>query len=269
MADLVREWRTADEAAPTLLQGEQVWLHAGSEQFWAIYWETARKESRGTTIILPDPALRPVSSRLVEPLADTLRQFGWQVLVLQPPRADGPFFQGDVNARLDAAMAFLVEKKHKHMALVAMGDSAAMALDYAAHHNPLPPPSAAELELLRQRGEPLPQPKPALRLTAVVDVSWDERGLNAPLMGWLEKIRMPVADYYQAQDGAKPEQWAKQRRIAAKANEAYRQLRFAEADLTAEADRNMLARRLTGWMGNSLRTEVDKWPKAGPVPAVP
>lgn len=260
-ADLAREWRSADEAAPATLPGAQIWLQAGSDKFWAIYRQTARKEPRGAAIILPDAALRPVAAQWIEPLAVTLRQFGWDVLLLQAPQSGEPFFPRAAAARLEASVAFLVKKQHRHMALLGVGDGAVVALDYAAQHPPPLPPSAAEQEALRLRGVSPQPPPPAVRIAAALDLPWDARGQGAPLLDWLGRIRIPLADYFPVRDGGQWDEWAKQRQVAAKANEGYRQLRFQELDPSADAERNMLAHRLAGWMGNAMRAEVDKWPK--------
>lgn len=257
-ADLVQEWRTADDAALYLLQGEQVWLQAGPDKFWAVYREPVRKEARGAAIVLPDSASRPISVRLVEPLAATLRQAGWQVLVLQPPQPGETSFPHDAHSRLQAAVSFLAGKKQKHMALVGMGDSAVAALDYAVRHDPPQPHTPEEVEALRRRGLPVPLPFPAVRLAAAVGLPWEEGERKAPLSDWLKRIRMPLADYYLAERDGKVEEAAMQRRIAAKGNEDYRQLRFANPDPSAWSEQNMLAKRLAGWLGNAMDKQLKK-----------
>lgn len=268
-ADLVREWLTADEAARVLPQGEQIWLKSGSERFWAIYRETDRKESRGTAIVLSDPGTRPYSVNMVGNIAATLRQLGWQILLLQPPMADSMNYQHKAAIRLQSAIAYLAEKKHTHMALLGIGESALVTLEYAALHPPPPPPTPEELEKLRQNDQPLPQPPPGVRLAAVVDLPWNAQ----EVLAWLRQMQMPLADYYQAQDNASGlDDWAKQRRIAAKDNESYRQLRLTPLSPVTDADYAMLARRLVGWAGKAMRSEIDKWPKPetkAPAPTPP
>jgi hypothetical protein len=278
-AGLAEEWRSSDESAPAQLRGETVWLQAAGQRFWAVYRQSDRQKMRGTVILLTDPGQRPVAARWLEPLSNNLHLFGWQILLLPPPPAGGLFFQRDLNARLEAADAFVQEKKAVNWAVIGLGESAGTALEYASRHPPPLPPSQEELEELARNGEPPPSLPPALRVAAVVDMAWDERGLQTPGLLALERLRVPVADFFQDHDSDKARAWAKQRRISGKANPGFRQLRFNEADSMAAPDRDMLARRLVGWLGNALRGETDKWPteedmpvikpSSAPVPAFP
>ncbi|WP_217995102.1 DUF3530 family protein, partial [Methylogaea oryzae] len=190
-------------------------------------------------------------------MADALRQAGWQVLILQPPRPGGLSFSREADARVSSAVAFLAGKKQKHMALVGMGDGAVAALDYAVRHDPPEPHTPEEIAALQQRGIPLRPPAPAVRLAAAVGLLGRSGG-KAPLADWLQRIRMPVADYYLAEGDGKPDEAAMQRRIAAKGNEDYRQLRFANLDPWAWSEPNMLAKRLTGWLGNAMDKQLKK-----------
>lgn len=278
-AGLAEEWRSSDESAPAQLRGETVWLQAAGQRFWAVYRQSDRQKMRGTVILLTDPGQRPVAARWLEPLSNNLHLFGWQILLLPPPPAGGLFFQRDLNARLEAADVFVQEKKALNWAVIGLGAAAGAALEYASRHPPPQPPSQEELEELARNGEPPPPLPPALRVAAVLDMAWDERGLQAPGLLALERLRLPVADFFQDHDSDKAQAWAKQRRISGKANPGFRQLRFNEADSIAAPDRDMLARRLVGWLGNALRGEIDKWPteenmpvikpSRAPVPAAP
>ncbi|TAN50421.1 MAG: DUF3530 family protein [Methylococcaceae bacterium] len=249
-ADPISERLIAEDIAPGLAPGEMVWLHTPKERFWAVVKDAWRKELKGTAIIVPDNAEHPTSSYLIAPFTASFRQAGWTVLILQPSTGGGPAFDlinlQRTAQRLEAGLAFVEHKDHAQTALLGIGSGALTVLDYAAGH-PVPP-------------TPLPVPL-GVKLIAMVDAP-----LNYPpetkrqIKEVLGNIGMPVADFYLAhtQAGEQLENAAKQRRVAARGNSDYRQVRFSDLDPAMWTEQNLLGQRLVGWFSKTMAAQLDK-----------
>ena len=130
-------------AEATDLDGEVVELTAGETPFVAIHRAQTRDTTTGSVVLLHGRGTNANSLRVVRPLRTGLSEHGWDTLSVQLPQvhAGAP---GDVwldnadtiGARLQAALDWLTERNQVNQVIVALGDSATVALRFVAGRDP-------------------------------------------------------------------------------------------------------------------------------------
>lgn len=138
-ADLAREKRLADEIVDMIVEGEPVWLNAGSHPFLSIYTPTTKRHARGAVIILHGRGMHPDWADVAAPLRTALPASGWHTLSLQMPVLEKdakyndyvPLFK-EAGPRINAAIAYLRDTGVKHIVLAAHSCGAHMAMHWVA-----------------------------------------------------------------------------------------------------------------------------------------
>lgn len=234
--DLAREIGYADRIADTLDFGEIVWLEAGGRKFLALYAETEYSDGKNAAIVLHDKGAHPDQKPLIHSLRTVLPAHRLSTLALQLPlRESGAGSEDyyalfpDAAARMRAAINFLTRKEYENIVIVGQGLGALMAL---------------------QAQDRLHDGIKALALIGLqVPDSTHEA---ARTLEFIKKSEMPVLDLYSGQDVFEVAGTAGKRRLAAKANAQYRQVRL-------DGDDAMTVKRVYSW----LRVVLAQWETEG------
>jgi len=181
------------------IRGEIIELDAGADRFIAIFQPTGLENRRGGIVLLHDQGTSANSLEVMRPLRLGLADAGWDTLSLQLPQAHpgeaGAAWrsrQAPIKARLQSALNWLRQRELLTQAIVALGDSGAIALQFASA-------------------------KPPRELKAVVLVSTPLEADAAEVLG---RTRLPVLDVYAERDRAAVVETAPDRRRAAAEGEA-------------------------------------------------
>ena len=136
-SDVEKEKRWADQIVDALIEGDAVWLQAGTHEFLGIYTEAEDSDSKYGAIILHGIGVHPDWQQVVYPLRTRLPSLGWHTLSLQMPILPNEAKTGDyaplmveVAPRLDAGAAFLREKGVTKFVVIGHSLGATMAAYY-------------------------------------------------------------------------------------------------------------------------------------------
>lgn len=135
--DFAREERLAEQIVDAIFDGEPEWLVADGREFLGIYTES--DTTRPGIVILHGRGFHPDWEDTVNPLRVGLAELGYSTLSLQMPVLGKqatyydylPLFS-HAHARIEAGIAFLRERGHDRIVLVAHSCGAHMAMDWIA-----------------------------------------------------------------------------------------------------------------------------------------
>lgn len=231
-SDIERELEYADRLAESQPVGRVVRLGSGAHRFLGIYAETEREAKEGTAIILHDRGRYPDQRPLIHALRTILPKHRWATLALQMP-VGTPYDDGEdayalfseVVSRIRAAADYLNQIGVGDLVLVGYGLGSLMAL-YA--HNQLPD-----------------------RFKAVVAISLpvpETENPSAQTLAFIEQADVPMLDLYATQDLSEVTDSALKRRLAAKQNQDYRQIRIMGAAHSYRHDEDLVVKRVYSWL---------------------
>jgi len=83
-SDLKKEQRWADQVIETILDGEEVWLNDGANDFLGIYTD-AEEDSNRAVIVMHGTGVHPDWQQVVQPLRVGLTESNWNTLSIQMP----------------------------------------------------------------------------------------------------------------------------------------------------------------------------------------
>ncbi len=229
-SDLAKERRWADQIVEDLFDGEAVWLRAGGQRFLALH--TPAAQPKGAVLLLHGIGVHPDWPQVIQPLRVGLPERGWTTLSLQMPilpneaKAEdyAPLFP-EVAPRLEAGLAFLRERGHRRIFIVAHSLGATMAVHYLAAQ---PRGGIAGLVAIGLGSRPAP---------AVLDSTRA-----------LARIRLPVLDLYGEEDLDFVLDSRAARARAAAGNPAYRQVQAGGADHFFTDREAELLDRVAAWL---------------------
>ncbi len=125
------------------LDGDVVELTAGETPFVAIHRPQVHGTATGSAVLLHGRGTNANSHRVIRPLRIGLSKHGWSTLSLQLPlvpagaRDDAWLENAElIEARLQAALDWLTQRSQLNQVVVALGDSAIVALRYIAGKDP-------------------------------------------------------------------------------------------------------------------------------------
>ncbi len=231
-SDKHREQDYAAALQKNLAIGQIVWLKAGAETFLGLYTEAEKTDNSAAAIILHDVGDHPDQQPLVHGLRTILPQHNWATLALQLPlRETGsdeadyyPLFD-EAKARVQAAIDFLNEKGAKNIAVIGYGLGAEMAIDSINAK----PESIKELVAISL---PLAESAPSsLRIDNL-----------------LKNIALPILDIYAEFDLPAVVDSARRRRMVAKENPVFRQIKVDGENHAYQNDPGMLVKRVYSWL---------------------
>lgn len=234
-ADLETDRRLVDSlTAGAPADGERIELDAQGAPFVALHKAGASRPRRGGVVLMHGPQTNLDSPDTVRPLRLGLARAGWDTLSLQlrspypgDTRADWLARRDEIAARLGAGLDWLGRQGIEPRVVIALGDSAPIALQYAAD-------------------------QPPRSLLAVVLVSaalYDDDPFGG--LAVLTAIALPVLDIYAERDLAEVVDNAAMRRGAASAEghkAAFRQVGVAGATAGYEGTTQTLVATVRAWL---------------------
>jgi pimeloyl-ACP methyl ester carboxylesterase len=241
--DVKREADFADDITRMLTMGEAIRLEARGRQFLSLYTDTERADDKGAALILHDIGGHPDQKPLVNALRTVLPAHHWATLALQMPlrergaamsEYDGLF--PEARDRIQAGIDYLKGRGAESIVVVGYGLGGLMAA-YALSEG------AADIEALVTISLPVP-----------------ETGMKtAQTLEFIRKIKKPMLDIYGALDVPEVTKSARERRLAAKANSGYRQVRIEDEGHRYPHDEGLVVKRVYSWLsGISGRTPAGR-----------
>lgn len=222
--------RGYQEVMSNLKLRELVELTAGDQKFTAVFNDAPKNPEKKAVLILHDMGGYPDQQPVIRNLRLEFPEHQWSALALQLPiRESGAKLDDylslfpDAAARIQAGLDFLTKREFKILAVVGYGLGSSMAL-YALAEN-----SSA--------------------IKAVVTISLPVyEASTVSTLALLKKIPLPVLDIYAERDAENVSSTAKDRRLAAKDNTSYRQLRLEGEDHHFQHEQGLLVKRIYSWL---------------------
>lgn len=232
--DIARETEFAEQIAKTLDNGEIVWLEAGGRRFLSIYTETEFPDSRNAAIVLHDQGGHPDQKPMMHALRNELARHRWSTLALQMPLRETGAGSEDYYAlfpsatqRIGAAIDYLKREGVENIALVGYRLGALMALQAQEQFN-------RSIKALALIGLPVP----------------NSTHRAAGTLEFIKKTDLPMLDLYSGKDIPEIVGNAGKKRLAAKQNPNYRQVKLDD-------DEAMTVKRIYSWLTRTvLRAEM-------------
>ena len=230
--DIKREMEYADEIIKTLTVGQSIQLGAGGHQFLGIYTETEQVAHDGVAIILHDKGGHPDQKPLIHALRTELPKHKWATLTLQMPLREPGIGSAEYYAlfpevvpRIRAAIDYLAQAEAGNLVLIGYGLGSLMAL-YT--QNELP----NQFKAVAAIGLPVPETDSPMVRT----------------LKFIERTKIPLLDIYGELDAPAVTGSALKRRLAAKENEAYRQMKINDEGHLYLHDEGLMVKRVYSWL---------------------
>ncbi|MDP2098210.1 MAG: DUF3530 family protein [Methylobacter sp.] len=231
--DTKREAEFADSINKTLAIGEEVWLEAEGKKFLGLFTPTEKIDSKGIAIIVHEMGGHPNQKQLIYGLRVALPEHNWATLALQMPLREAGAGQEDyyplfaeAAARIQAGISYARDSGTENIVLVGYGLGSLMGV-YALSEQGL-----------------------AVKALATISLSVPKTDNNvAQTLDFIQKITIPMLDIYGALDLPEVVQSARDRRVAAKQNVGYRQVKINDQDHVYLHDEGLLVKRIYSWLG--------------------
>ena len=252
-SDQKREAEFADGINKTLTMGKSVWLKSEEKKFLSLYTQTEKVASKGTVIILHDMGGYPNQQQLIYGLRVFLPEHNWATLALQMPlreagveREDYYALFPEAVARIQAGISYAKSNGAENIVVVGYGLGGLMGV----------------FALSQQ----------ALDINALVTISLPvptTENKSAKTLEFINKIKIPMLDIYGALDVADVTESARDRRLAAKENAGYRQIKIDDEGHAYLHDEGLLVKRIYSWLGVTVEAApvAVPSPEAAPEPA--
>lgn len=235
----LREMQYAEEIQASFSVGKITWLEVKGKPFLALYTETEKKESLGTAIILHPMDGHPNQKKIIKPLRTYLPQHQWATLALQMPvlgvgAKDDEYYLlfDDAKNRIQSAIDYLFAAKVKNIVLIGYGLGGTMATYYLNEN-------VAETKVKAIATISLSVPK--------------NKQKNVQVLEFLNNIKQPFLDIFAEFDSPEVKDSARQRRIAAKENLAFRQFEVKGEGHLFQHDEGLVVKRVYSWINRMFR----------------
>ena len=232
-SDEKREADFAEGINKTLGIGKAVWLVANEKKFLALYTEPEKVSSKGVAIILHDIDGHPNQQQLIYSLRAFLPEHNWATLSLQMPLREAgvekeQYFAlfPEAAARIQAGINYAKSNNAENIVIVGYGLGGLMGI-YALSEE------AVNIKALVTISLPVPA----------------SENKTAQTLAFIKKIKIPMLDIYGALDLPDVTITARDRRLAAKENAGYRQIKINDEDHAYLHDEGLIVKRIYGWLG--------------------
>jgi predicted alpha/beta-hydrolase family hydrolase len=232
-SDEKREAEFAESINKTLAMGKEVWLESEGKKFLGLYTETGKVFGNGVAIILHDMGGHPNQQQLIYDLRVFLPEHNWATLSLQMPLREAGVEKEEyyalipeAAARIQAGIDYVKGNGAGNVVVVGYGLGGLMAI-YALSEQ------AADIKALVT----ISLPVPATENKAV------------QTLDFIKKIKIPMLDIYGAVDVPDVTESARERRLAAKDNPGYRQIKINDEGHAYLHDEGLLVKRIYSWLG--------------------
>lgn len=235
----LRELEYAEEIKASLSVGEIIWLKAKEKDFLTLYTETEDEESLGTAILLHAKDAHPDQKIIINPLRTYLPKHKWATLSLQMPvlsvgaTSDEYYLLfNDANARIQAAVDYLVSAKVENIVLIGYGLGGMMATYY-----------------LNENAD-----KKAIKALVAISLAIPKTDRKqAKIIGFISRIKQPFLDIFAEFDSPEITRNARQKRVAGKTNSAYRQFKVKGEAHLFQYDEGLVVKRIYSWINRTFR----------------
>jgi len=239
----LQELEYAEEIESSYSIGKITWLQAKDRKILGLYTEPEQLENTGTAIILHPMNGHPDQKKLINPLRTYLPQHHWATLSIQLPvlgldakeQEYYPLFD-DAQARIQAGIDYLVSAKVKNIVLIGYGLGGTMAIYYLKENS-------TRKDIKAIVAISLGAPKTDSKQAQVID--------------FISTINQPFLDVFAENDIPAVTDSARKRRIAAKANTAYRQLQIAGEGHLFQHDEGLVVKRVYSWIYKIFNKDQD------------
>ena len=235
-SDQQRELDYASQIQNAVLTGKVVWLTSSGQRFLALMTESEKADDTNAVIVLHDLGENPDQRPLVRGLRTVLPKHHWMTLAIQLPLreagAKAEDYYGlfdEAHGRIRTAIAFLRDRGAENIALVGIGMGAEMAV-YTLH---LDPEAVYALVAIS-----LPLPNSNLSQVQVGD--------------FIKDIALPFLDLYAEFDLPDVTESARRRRMLAKDNPVYRQIKINGENHAYRNDPDRVIKRVYSWLDLDL-----------------
>ncbi len=235
----LREMNYAENISASNPAGEIVWLKAKNSEFLSLFIETEKIENLGTVIILHSMEGHPDQKKLISPIRTFLPEHNWATFSLQMPvleigakRQDYFSLFDDANVRIQAAVDFLLAAKVKNIVLVGYGLGGMMAVNYLQE-------------------KPESQDIKALITISLAVPETDQK--QAQILNFIKVIKQPFLDVFAEFDLPDVTATARKRKLAGKANLAYRQFQVEGEGYLFQHDEGLVVKRIYSWINRTFR----------------
>lgn len=162
-----------------------------------------------------------------------LPEHRWSTLSLQMPVREAGAPVGDyyalfpeARARIQAGIDYLMTGKDRNIVLISYGLGSLMALNYQSEH------LASDVSAIAAISLPVP----------------DNDSEAVQTLAFIDKTDIPLLDIYASLDLPEVVDSARKRRLAAKGNVSYRQVRIDDHSHQFQHDQGWLAKRIYSWL---------------------
>lgn len=232
-SDEKREADFAEGINKTLTMGKAVWLESEGKNFLGLYTETEKSASKGAVIILHDMGGHPDQQQLIHGLRIFLPEHNWATLSLQMPLRETGVEKEEyyalfpeAAARIQAGINYAKNNGAENIVVVGYGLGGLMGV-YAQSEQ------TADIKALVTISLPVPA----------------TQNKAAQTLEFIKKIKIPMLDIYGAIDVTDVTESAKDRRLAAKENTGYRQIKINDEGHAYLHDEGLLVKRIYSWLG--------------------
>jgi pimeloyl-ACP methyl ester carboxylesterase len=237
-SDEKREAEFAEAINKTLVMGKAVWLETEGKKFLGLYTETEKVTGKGTVIILHDMDGHPDQQQLIYGLRVFLPEHNWTTLSLQMPlrelgakKEDYYALFPEAAARIRSGIDYAKNNGAENIVVVGYGLGGLMAVFAQSEQ-------ATNIKALVTISLPVPTTESKAPLT----------------LEFIKKIKIPMLDIYGAIDVPDVTQSARDRRLAAKENTGYRQIKIDDEGHAYRHDEGLLVKRIYSWLGVTVET---------------
>lgn len=235
----LRELEYAEKIEASLAIGKILWLQVKGTKFLALYTETEEIENLGTAILLHPMGGHPDQKKIINPLRTYLPEHRWATLSLQMPvlgigakeNEYYPIFD-NANARIQAAIDYLVAAKVNNIVLVGYGVGGMMAMYYLNEHT---------------------NKKEVKALVAISIGVPETEQKQVQVIDFISGVKQPILDIFAEFDLPEVTMSARERRIAGKENLAYRQFKVEGEGHLFEHDEGLVMKRIYSWINLIFR----------------
>jgi predicted alpha/beta-fold hydrolase len=234
----LREIEHANNIKSSFSIGKIVWLKLKNSQFLSLYTKT-EKETQGAAIILHSMGGHPDQKKLINPLRTFLPQHSWATLSIQMPVLEMdanekeyyPLFE-DANTRIQAGIDFLIDDGTENIVIIGYGLGGMMAIYF-----------------INNKAD-----KSAINALVTISLSVpDSDKKQAQVLDFIPKIEEPFFDIFAEFDLPNIVNSARKRRLSAKDNLTYRQLKIIAASHTFHNNEGLVVKRIYSWMNRTFK----------------
>jgi len=235
-SDQQRELVYANDLQESVSTGRIVWLTSENQRFLSLMTEAERTDNKNAVLVLHDMGEPPDQQPLIHGLRIALAQHDWTTLAIQLPLREAGANAEDYYAlfdeargRIQAAVEFLRNNGAENVAVVGVGMGAAMAA-YTLNLNPD-------------------------KLFALITISLPVPNSNLPqtkTADFMKNIALPFLDIYAEFDLPDVVDNARRRRMWAKDNPVYRQIKMSNESHTYHYNPNLVIKRVYSWLAMNL-----------------